>query len=141
MIELHHINISPDNIDASVDFYRNVLGFGTLAGADQLNSARVLDQGYSGRAEFLDLGSAQLHANDRDLNVAFKTGQSINPIANGHIAFRTDDLEGIKQRLEERGIPYADFGQWAIDGWHQIFLNDPNGTVIEVHEVTGEGAP
>jgi glyoxylase I family protein len=141
MIKLHHINICGDDIDASVDFYRNVLGFDPLAGAERLNNARVLDQGSTQRAAFLDLGTAQLHANQRDLDVSFKTGRPINPIANGHIAFRTDDLAGIKQRLDERGIHYADFGEWAIEGWHQIFLYDPSGTVIEIHEVTREDAP
>jgi len=141
MIRLHHINICGDDIDASIDFYQNVLGFEELPGADKLNSARVMDQGSTQRAAFLDIGTAQLHANARDLEVGFKTGQPINPIAYGHVAFRTDDMAGILKRLDERGIKYADFGEWAIEGWHQVFLYDPNGTVIELHEVTSENAP
>lgn len=58
-----------------------------------------------------------------------------NPLERGHIAFRTDDIEAIKARLTERGVPSADFGAWAIEGWHQIFFHDPEGNIVEVHQV------
>ena len=45
-----------------------------------------------------------------------------------------DTNETAMQRLEQRGIPYADFGAWAMKGWQQIFFHDPDGNVIEVHE-------
>ena len=61
--------------------------------------------------------------------------QPVNPVERGHIAFRTDDIEAFKRRLEERGIAYADYGAWAMSGWHQIFFHDPEGNVIEVHQV------
>ena len=70
-----------------------------------------------------------------NLNVAFRTEQAINLLERGHIAFRTDDIESIKRRLTERGVPFADFGAWAIEGWHQIFFHDPEGNVVEVHRV------
>jgi glyoxylase I family protein len=79
-------------------------------------SAQITNQGYGGR-------------------VAFRTKQAINPLANTHIAFRTDDIEGIKRRLTERGVPYADYGAWAIKGWTQIFFHDPEGNIVEVHQV------
>ena len=39
-----------------------------------------------------------------------------------------------KERLEEKGIPYSNYGAWAIKGWEQIFFHDPEGNVIEVHQ-------
>ena len=59
---------------------------------------------------------------------------AINPLERGHICFRTDDIEGLKRRLEEQGIPYADYGKWAMAGWYQIFFHDPDGNIIEVHQ-------
>jgi catechol 2,3-dioxygenase-like lactoylglutathione lyase family enzyme len=56
-------------------------------------------------------------------------------VLNGHIAFRTDDIAAFKKRLEEKGIPFSDYGAWAMRGWAQIFFYDPEGNVIEVHEV------
>jgi catechol 2,3-dioxygenase-like lactoylglutathione lyase family enzyme len=52
----------------------------------------------------------------------------------GHIAFRTDDIEAFKRRLDEKGVPYADYGGFAMNGWQQIFFQDPEGNVIEVHQ-------
>ena len=42
---------------------------------------------------------------------------------------------GGKAHLEAKGIPYSDWGERAVNGWHQIFFYDPDGNVIEVHQV------
>ena len=63
---------------------------------------------------------------EKDLGVNFRTGQAINPVERGHIAFRTDDIDAFKRRLKEKGIPYSDFGTWAMKGWEQIFFYDPD---------------
>ena len=36
--------------------------------------------------------------------------------------------------LREKNIQFADYGVWAIGGWYQIFLQDPDGTIVEVHQ-------
>jgi glyoxylase I family protein len=83
---------------------------------------------------FVTDGTTQLHLAEKDLEVGFRTGNAINPLERGHIAFRTDDIESSKRRLEERGIPFSDYGTWAMNGWEQIFFYDPEGNVIEVHQ-------
>jgi catechol 2,3-dioxygenase-like lactoylglutathione lyase family enzyme len=99
---------------------------------------RDKDQGYSGNVSFLTDGSAeatQFHLAEKDLKIGFKTGQAVNPLEKGHLAFRTDDIAAFKKRLEAKGIPYSDFGTWAMKGWEQIFFYDPSGNIIEVHQV------
>ena len=68
------------------------------------------------------------------MGTGFRTGQVVNPVERGHIAFRTDDIAAFKKRLDEKGIRYSDYGGWAMSGWHQIFFYDPDGNVIEVHQ-------
>mgnify|MGYP003314108183 CR=1 FL=1 len=34
-----------------------------------------------------------------------------------------------------RDSNYSDWGETAVAGWKQIFFHDPDGNVIEVHEV------
>jgi catechol 2,3-dioxygenase-like lactoylglutathione lyase family enzyme len=65
-------------------------------------------------------------------------GQAINPVERGHIAFRTDNIEEIKVRLKQRGIPFSDYGAWAMKDWKQIFFHDPDGNIVEVHQVAAE---
>lgn len=38
------------------------------------------------------------------------------------------------RKCDELGLRYCDYGRWAIAGWHQVFLQDPDGNVIEVHQ-------
>ena len=69
------------------------------------------------------------------MDVCFKTGHTINPLEKGHIAYRTDDLEAFKKHLNELNINFSDWGKTAVAGWKQIFFHDPDGNVIEVHEI------
>ena len=38
------------------------------------------------------------------------------------------------QTLFDLGIRYSDYGKWAIAGWYQVCLQDPDGNVVEVHQ-------
>ena len=131
-IELHHINLSTDKVDEMNDFYLKVMKLKT-----ETQGLPILEKkkGYSGDVAFVSDGTIQTHLAEKDLNVCFKTGHSINPLEKGHIAYRTDDLEAFKTHLDQLGIRYSDWGETAVAGWKQIFFYDPDGNVIEVHEV------
>jgi glyoxylase I family protein len=129
---LHHINLCTTNVPAMDEFYRTVLD---MEPEPSLKAARVVEQGYAGNVAFVTDGTTQVHLAEKDLNVGFRTGQAINPLERGHIAFRTDDLDAFKKRLERKGIPYSNYGAWAMSGWEQIFFYDPDGNIIEVHQV------
>ena len=89
-----------------------------------------------------DGGAVQVHLAEKDVMAGFKTGQIVNPLVRGHIAYRTDDLDAFRAHLEAQGVPYSDWGHAAVKGWRQIFFYDPDGNIIEVHEVsaTPDGA-
>ena len=130
-LRLHHINFCSTNVPAMDEFYRSVLD---LAPEPSLQATRDTSQGYAGDVAFVTDGTTQVHLAEKDLAVGFRTSQPLNPLERGHIAFRTDDIDAFKRRLEEKGIPYADYGAWAMRGWEQIFFHDPEGNVIEVHQ-------
>ena len=130
-LTLHHINLCSTNVPAMDEFYRSVLG---LAPEPDMQVSRVTSQGYAGDVAFVTDGTTQVHLAERDLDVGFRTGQPLNPLERGHIAFRTDDIDAFKRHLEAKGIAYADYGDWAMSGWQQIFFHDPEGNVIEVHQ-------
>ena len=90
--------------------------------------------GYSGKINFVTEGKIQMHLAERDLNVAFKNNQTINPVDKGHIAFRTDDIKSFLKKLREKNIPFSDYGTTFAKEWHQVFFQDPEGNVIEVHQ-------
>src|SRR5262245_48646463 len=107
-ITLHHVNFCSTSVPALEEFYRSVLG---LEAIPSMGAGRILDEkGYPGAVAFLTDGTTQLHLAEKDLGVTFRTGQAINPVERGHIAFRTDDIEAFRRRLRERGIPLCDYG-------------------------------
>ena len=82
----------------------------------------------------------EMHLAEQDFDVAAKNGRHINPVEKGHIAFRTDDIEAFKKVLDENGIPYADYGTAFAKQWYQLFFYDPEGNIIEVHQVLDSSA-
>ncbi len=133
-LKLHHVNLCSTNVAALDAFYKDVLDMKAEPG---LNENRVMTGGYPGKVSFVTDGTTQFHLAEKDLDVNFRTKQAINPVERGHIAFRTDDIAAFKKRLETKGIKYVDYGDWAMKGWQQIFFYDPDGNIIEVHEVEG----
>ena len=131
-LQLHHINLCTNNVPVMDEFYRTVLDLGN---EPSMGANRAKDEdGYLGAVSFVTDGTTQMHLAQRDLGAGFRTGQAINPLERGHIAFRTDDIATFKKRLEDKGILYSNYGAWAIKGWEQIFFHDPEGNVIEVHQ-------
>ena len=131
-LTLHHINLATDKVAEMDSFYRDVLGLAReAAGLPTLEKTK----GYAGDVAFVTDGYIQTHLAQKDVLAGFNAGQPVNPVSRGHIAYRTDDLAAFKAHLDARGIPYADWGHQAVAGWAQIFFYDPDGNVIEVHQV------
>ena len=130
-LELHHINLSTQDVKKLETFYKDILFLDT-----QSEDLPTLEKkkGYSGDVSFVGDGKVQMHLAQKDLSVNFKTGHFINPVEKGHIAYRTDDIEAFKNHLKENNIEFTDWGDIGVSGWHQIFFYDPDGNIIEVHQ-------
>jgi glyoxylase I family protein len=131
-LKLHHVNLTTENVERMDHFYRDVLG---LRREEDGLPTLEKNKGYAGDVAFVTDGTIQTHLAQRDMMAGFKTGHFVNPVARGHIAYRTDDLKAFKTHLRDRGIPFSDWENAAVAGWSQIFFYDPDGNVIEVHEV------
>jgi glyoxylase I family protein len=131
-VQLHHINLTSPDVAVMQAFYRDVVGLTDAPASQQrigtaLNLPGVFVEDDSGR---------QLHLSETSPDLLFRTGKEINMLGpSGHIAFRVDDIRAVMRRLDAAGVRYADYGEWAIKGWYQIFVNDPMGNVVEFHQV------
>ena len=130
-LELHHINLSTQDVKKLETFYKDILFLDTQS--DDLPTLEK-KKGYSGDVSFVGDGKVQMHLAQKDLSVNFKTGHFINPVEKGHIAYRTDDIEAFKNHLKQNNIEFTDWGDIGVSGWHQIFFYDPDGNIIEVHQ-------
>ncbi|MEO1705089.1 MAG: VOC family protein [Pseudomonadota bacterium] len=133
-LEFHHINFVADDVDRLHDFYTDVLGLDDMP-AEQFPRTEADDEtGFDGKIKFATDGGMQMHLAQRDFKVHFKNGRVINPVERGHIAFRTDDLPAFLAKLDAAGVPYSDYGTTFSAEWHQVFFQDPEGNIIEVHQ-------
>jgi len=133
-LEFHHINFVSENVDRMHDFYTTVLGLDDVPQENFPRTEATGKLGYSGKIRFATDGKMQMHLAERELDVAFRNGQVINPVERGHIAFRTDDIAAFLKMLDAKRIPYSDYGTAFARSWHQVFFMDPEGNVIEVHQ-------
>ena len=131
-LKLHHINLSTERVGDMDRFYRDVLCLDKAE--DDLPALRNDEDVYDGDVAFVSDGDMHLHLARKDMMAGFRTGHIVNPVARGHIAYRTDDIVAFKAHLDERGVAYSDWGTSAVAGWHQIYFYDPDGNVIEVHQ-------
>ena len=115
-------------------FTQTPLGFQTFQSLRFPRPKETENTGYSGKIKFATDGQMQMHLAEKNLQVGFKHGEAINPVERGHIAFRTDDIEALKQMLDRKNIPYSDYGTAFAKEWHQVFFHDPEGNIIEVHQ-------
>lgn len=141
-LRLHHVNVTSDDMSILTEFYGTALGLELLPSppmiATSASGTTDGDAAWDDSAKFFEAGDPtelQLHATKRQPYLAAQEGHSVNPLIQGHFAFRTDNLAEIKQRLTEHNIPFDDWGIWSVEGWHQIFLTDPAGNMIEIHQV------
>lgn len=107
------------NIDQSVTFYRDRLGF-----AVQMQAA-----GFAA----LTRGDLRLLINEPGAGSAGKAGG--HPLPGGWSRFQieTSDLDSFRQALKEAGASFrGDIAEGA--GGRQILLEDPSGNVIELFE-------
>jgi class 3 adenylate cyclase len=126
VLELHHhaVRVGPTSAEADVvrDFYVDVLGLGVDAG-------RRVGRGAPGY--WLDVGdSAQVHL----MGVTGRwDAEPIDPSA-PHVALAVADVTAAAAELARRGIPHRVLNGPAGPDSAQVFLHDPAGNVVELHQ-------
>lgn len=120
---LNHYLIRARDVDATRDFYRDILG---------------LTQGerppFQFRGYWMYIGDrAVVHLAERAPGAeAGDTG------AIDHIAFEAAGLTEMLERLKTHGVP-ARNRKVPGQGLHQVFVTDPDGVMIELNYAAAEG--
>ena len=126
----HHVAISVPNLESSVLWYRDMLGF-TEVQRSQIEAipARIAFMEYAGfRIELFEVkGSQPLSENRRIPN--------LDPLVQGtkHIALEIKGLPAFLELLKKQGVDIAmDFSK--IDNVSFAFIRDNSGILIELIE-------
>lgn len=117
---LEHVTILCTDLQASRDFYTEVIG---LKDGDRPPFNFPGAWLYAGGTPVIHLVGGR-PAKVRD------TG----PI--DHVALRASDLVGMRRRLKDNGVEFTERTVPGV-GLHQVFVNDPDGVVLEFNFPAG----
>ena len=116
---LDHFNIRPRKLNDTVRFYESVLG---LEKGPRPNFA------FPGAWMYSE-GKAVVHL--VDISATDEPQKPDSGVVH-HVAFVSTGFDGMSQRLKSRGMPF-DARQVPGGELWQIFVNDPNGVMIELN--------
>jgi catechol 2,3-dioxygenase-like lactoylglutathione lyase family enzyme len=130
VLELHHhgIRIGPSEpeVKQALAFYHDVLGLDPDPGRPRIPTI----DGY-----WMDVGgTAQIHLMGVDGQSKFAQGPDRDP-SRPHVALAVPDVQEARRELDRLGVDY-----WLTEGVvgpqsQQLFLKDPFGNMIELHQV------
>ena len=75
-----------------------------------------------------------LHLIKPDPDFAGKNVLTLNPSLGGHVAIEVTDLKAVLKRLDAAGIRYSDAGVFAIPGVWNVYVEDPEGNLLEINQ-------
>ncbi len=134
-----HIGLNVTDLDRSLAFYRDVLGFSLLAEGKE-------EDGPSGTRRYAFLGDGERLA----LTLWQQAGQPYGPDRAGlhHLALEADSIERVREYEEALRAYGAEFAHDGVVAHREgagsggIFFHDPDGTRLEISVPSGaEGAP
>ena len=116
----HHVHLFTRDIDATVAWWRDLLG-GVVAFDGDFGGSRNV---------FMHVGEGRLHFYDQRLRDEGKG-------AVHHVGIRTDDLYALHARLVARGVAIRsevrEFGSWRY-----VMCPAPDDVLLELFEVDGD---
>jgi catechol 2,3-dioxygenase-like lactoylglutathione lyase family enzyme len=139
---MEHFLIQSEDIEATKDWYVNVLGMRVGPHPDFKLPVYWL---YIGDNDVLHITKGGSNVSDNRKRYLGQESEAIR--GSGvidHIAFRATDLEGMIKHLQKLGIEFKE-RQVNDQGLYQLFLFDPNGVKVELNfhaaEAKGRKAP
>jgi catechol 2,3-dioxygenase-like lactoylglutathione lyase family enzyme len=140
-LSLNHISIRTLDLEATRAFYVDLLGLVVGPRPDFPFPGLWLYQGPTGAhsnaavhvigLDRQDPSGLQGYLGDRDESSLHGSG------AVDHVAFSATDLPAMMARLKAADVPWRERAVPGL-GLHQVFLDDPNGVVVELNYPAAE---
>lgn len=145
-----HSGVAVKSLDVSVPFYRDILGL-ELLGIEEPKRSRGDKLAVPGA--YIQTAHFRIPGTDEEIELIeyreptplFQYGVPVNTPGCVHIAFRVDDIEASIAEMKEHHVAFCSDSYETIvggplDGWKWIYFKDPDGTNMELIEVTKENA-
>ena len=138
--EVRHVGIVVKNMENSLKFYRDILGFEIIRDMDEhggyIDNMLSLDDVHVRTVKLsagmgntlIELLDFKSH-NDNEVRNFYTIGAS-------HVALTVDNLDDLYKHLSENNVKFNAPPQKSPDGLVKVtFCNDPDGTPIELVEM------
>lgn len=141
-----HSGVAVKNLEISIPFYRDILGL-ELLGIEEVKKSRGEKLGVPGAV----IQTAHFRIPDtreeielieyKSPKAIFEYGVPVNTPGCVHIAFRVDDMEKAISAMKQQNVAFCSENYEMIhggplDGWKWIYFKDPDGTNMELIEIT-----
>lgn len=139
-----HTGICVSDLDRSVAFYRDILGF-KLIKVEEPKATRARKLGVPGaviQIAVLEYGQGYQVELIQYLEPASPNtyGEPVNSLGQVHISFKVDDIMKEIQRMSELGVEFVGGNDCEVNadgplkGWKWVYFKDPDGTNLELIE-------
>jgi len=121
---LDHVTIVVKDLAATRQFYVDVIGMDEVA-----------RPGFTFAGQWFQAGPTLIHT-ILEFEGSGRAGSAACANSRGHhFAFLVDDCYAAAQRIEELGLPFVSPPKKRPDGAIQLFVNDPDGHLVELCSV------
>ena len=140
---IHHVAISTPDLERSLAFYRDLLGFEVVFGGEWQPGTAAADvitglKDSSARQVLLKGRNAYMELFEYHAPVP-RPGDPDRPVCDHgitHLCIDVEDLDAEYARLSEAGMPFHGPPQDLGGGVRTIYGRDPDGNVVEIQELT-----
>ena len=146
-----HVAIMVSDIERSLHFYRDLLGFDVVSPEEHIDGAvaEMVDMPRVHMREYRLRPSGGIDGYERTGGLGFtfdiiqwldpESPQQRNPIhqvPSAHFCFGVDDLPAMYEKLKAEGVEFVSPPvRFAGEGdWHVLFFYDPDGNLLEFNE-------
>ena len=122
---LDHVNIIASDLDATVAFYGDLLGF-------RAEPTPGAPMGFQGRWLVDGSGRPSIHLMEwnEQRHAGLERGSATGSI--DHVALVCDDFDGMVRRCEELGVEHR-VNDRQFGNFRQVFVTDPNNVTLELN--------
>lgn len=133
VVELHHhgirIGTTPEEVEQARTFYTDLLGLDTDPARPNIPTIPGFWM-YVGEGE----RTTQIHLMGAKGKSPMAKSKKEDPTL-PHVALAVEDIQEARKELEARGIWYWDIQGLVGNNSDQVFVQDPFGNVIELHQI------
>ena len=146
---LAHVGVCVPDVDAAVEWYRDVLGMSVLSPPYLMKGPGIerdmgeLIPGVSLRAAIVGFGAGDqvLELIEYPEHPGAQAARRLVDRGISHIGLLCDDIETTRTELEGRGVTFLTSGVAGIAGLRTTWCEDPFGTILILMEKGDTGRP